>query len=113
MQMGDLTLVKILLAVGIAILLFSIMNYVNLTVAQSGYRAREMATRRLFGCTRGTVGVNMFTESLVMCVISLLIAVALACACAPYASQLLDTKLDLSLLASPLTVGIMQLSSCW
>lgn len=107
MQMGNLTLVKILLAVGIAILLFSIMNYVNLTVAQSGYRAREMATRRLFGCTKGTVGVNMFTESLVMCVISMLIAVALACMCAPYASQLLDTKLDLSLLASPLTLGIM------
>lgn len=107
MQTGNLTLVKILFAVGIAILLFSIMNYINLTVAQSGYRAREMATRRLFGCTKGTVGVNMFTESLVMCVISMLIAVALACMCAPYASQLLDTKLDLSLLASPLTLGIM------
>lgn len=107
MQTGNLTLVKILFAVGIAILLFSIMNYVNLTVAQSGYRAREMATRRLFGCTRGTVGVNMFTESLVMCVISMLIAVAFACVCTPYASQLLDKKLDISLLASPQAVGIM------
>lgn len=107
MQTGNLTLVKILFAVGIAILLFSIMNYVNLTVAQSGYRAREMATRRLFGCTRGTVGVNMFTESLVMCVISLLIAVAFACVCTPYASQLLDKKLDISQLASPQAVGVM------
>ena len=107
MQTGNLTLVKILFAVGIAILLFSIMNYVNLTVAQSGYRAREMATRRLFGCTRGTVGVNMFTESLVMCVISMLIAVAFACVCTPYASQLLDKKLDISLLSSPQAVGIM------
>ena len=107
MQTGNLTLVKILFAVGIAILLFSIMNYVNLTVAQSGYRAREMATRRLFGCTRGTVGVNMFTESLVMCVISMLIAVAFACVCTPYASQLLDKKLDISLLASPQAVGVM------
>ncbi len=107
LQMGNPTLVKILFAVGIAILLFSIMNYVNLTVAQSGYRAREMATRRLFGCTRGTVGVNMFTESLVMCIISMLIAVAFACICTPYASQLLDKKLDISLLASPQAVGIM------
>lgn len=107
MQTGNLTLVKILFAVGIAILLFSIMNYVNLTVAQSGYRAREMATRRLFGCTKGTVGVNMFTESLVMCIISMLIAVAFACVCTPYASQLLDKKLDISLLASPQAVGVM------
>lgn len=107
LQMGNPTLVKILFAVGIAILLFSIMNYVNLTVAQSGYRAREMATRRLFGCTKGTVGVNMFTESLVMCVISMLIAVAFACVCTPYASQLLDKKLDINILASPQAVGIM------
>lgn len=107
MQTGNLTLVKILFAVGIAILLFSIMNYINLTVAQSGYRAREMATRRLFGCTRGAVGVSMFSESLVMCIISLFIAVVFTCVCAPYASQLLDTKLDLSLLARPLAVGIM------
>lgn len=107
LQMGNPTLVKILFAVGIAILLFSIMNYVNLTVAQSGYRAREMATRRLFGCTRGTVGVNMFTESLVMCIISMLIAVAFACICTPYASQLLDKKLDINILASPQAVDIM------
>ena len=46
LQNGNFTLVKILFAVGVVILLFSIMNYINLTVAQSGYRAREMATRR-------------------------------------------------------------------
>ena len=106
MQSGNLTLVKILFAVGVVILLFSIMNYVNLTVAQSGYRAREMATRRLFGCQKSAVSTNMFMESLVMCAISLLIAVALACVCAPYAGRLLDTKLDLGMLTSPLTVAI-------
>ena len=107
MQTGNLTLVKILFAVGVVILLFSIMNYVNLTVAQSGYRAREMATRRLFGCQRSAVGANMFMESLVMCLLSLVIAVALACVCAPYAGRLLDTKLDTCMLASPQAVGII------
>ena len=106
MQSGNLTLVKILFAVGVVILLFSIMNYVNLTVAQSGYRAREMATRRLFGCHKSAVGANMFMESLVMCLLSLAIAVALANICAPYAGRLLDTKLDLGVLTSPFTVAI-------
>ena len=104
LQNGNFTLVKILFAVGVVILLFSIMNYINLTVAQSGYRAREMATRRLFGCSKSSVGTNMFMESLVMCVISLAVAIALACVSAPYASRLLDTKLDTGLLASPVTV---------
>ena len=104
LQNGNFTLVKILFAVGVVILLFSIMNYINLTVAQSGYRAREMATRRLFGCSKSSVGTNMFMESLVMCVISLAVAIALACVSAPYASRLLDTKLDTGLLTSPVTV---------
>ena len=105
--LGNYKLVSILAAVALVILLFSIMNYVNLTVAQSGYRAREMATRRLFGCQRSAVGANMFMESLVMCLLSLVIAVALACVCAPYAGRLLDTKLDLGVLASPQAVGII------
>ena len=99
--LGNYKLVSILAAVALVILLFSIMNYVNLTVAQSGYRAREMATRRLFGCTKAGVGGNMFGESLVMCLLSLAIAVALACVFAPYMGRLLETSISLKPLFSP------------
>ena len=99
--LGNYKLVSILAAVALVILLFSIMNYVNLTVAQSGYRAREMATRRLFGCTKTGVGGNMFGESLVMCLLSLAIAVAFACIFAPYMGRLLETSISLKPLFSP------------
>ena len=99
--LGNYKLVSILAAVALVILLFSIMNYVNLTVAQSGYRAREMATRRLFGCTKSGVGGNMFGESLVMCLLSLAIAVAFACVFAPYMGRLLETSISLKPLFSP------------
>ena len=98
---GNTGFVNILLAIGIVILLFSIMNYINLTVAQTGYRAREMATRRLFGCLKTDVGLNMFTESLVMCATACAIAVALAVAVAPRAGRLLDADIDVSLLTRP------------
>ncbi len=107
LHLGNPTLVKVLLAVAIVILLFSIMNYVNLTVAQAGYRAREIATRRLFGCNRISVGTNMFMESLVMCAISLAIAIVLACVCAPYADRLLDTKLHFAMLLKPSSIAII------
>ena len=107
LRLGNLTLVRVLFAVALVILLFSIMNYVNLTVAQAGYRAREMATRRLFGCNKGKISVNLFTESLVMCAVSLLFAVSLACVCAPYADRLLDTRIDLALLLTPSSIGII------
>ena len=107
-SLGDQTLVTILFAVGLVILLFAVMNYVNLTVAQSGYRAREMATRRLFGCSGGGIVATMFLESLVMCLASCLIAVGLAVAAAPHAGRLLGTKLDTSLLLHPVAaVGLL------
>ena len=104
---GNPTLVRILFAVGVVILLFSIINYVNLTVAQSGYRAREMATRRLFGCNRAGVAANMFMESLVMCAVSLALAAALVYALAPHAGRLLDTRLNLSLLQQPSVIVLI------
>ena len=45
LKQGDWKLVMILLSVGIAILLFAVINYINLTVAESGFRAKEMATQ--------------------------------------------------------------------
>ena len=98
---------KILFAVGVVILLFSIMNYVNLTIAQSGYRAREMATRRLFGCNKAGVAANMFMESLVMCAVSLALAAALVYALAPHAGRLLDTRLNLALLLQPSVIALI------
>ena len=41
------TLVNILLVVALVLLLSALFNYINLTVAQIGNRAKEMATRRL------------------------------------------------------------------
>ena len=107
LHLGNLTIVRILSAAGLVILLFAIMNYVNLTVAQSGYRAREMATRRLFGCSKTQVGTNMFFESLVMCAISCATAMLLASSFAPYVGSLLDTKIDTAALLRPLPLLVM------
>jgi hypothetical protein len=59
---GDKQFVLILLALGLAILLFALANYVNLTVAQAGFRTREMAARRLLGATRRKVFVRMMSS---------------------------------------------------
>ena len=90
---GDLKLVNILFTVGLVVLLFAIMNYINLTVAQSGFRAREMAIRRLLGSQRKEIIVRLIFESILLCFISLLIALALAFSLAPYANGILNTKL--------------------
>lgn len=58
MQKGDKTRLHILLAAVLAILFFAVSNYINLTVANTGFRAKEMATRRLFGSSQRSISLS-------------------------------------------------------
>lgn len=91
---GSWAFVMILFGVGGVILLFAVMNYINLTVAQTGFRAKEMAARRLLGASRGEIILKLILESTLMCVTALVIAFFLAAAVEPYAAQLLESKVD-------------------
>jgi len=96
LNQGDWRLVMILMSVGIAILIFAVINYINLTVAQSGFRAKEMATRRLLGSTRGELFARLILESTLLCFISFLLAIFLALLFAPSAGELLGTKISIA-----------------
>lgn len=100
-RQGDGKLVGVLFAVGLVILLFAVFNYVNLTNALSGRRMREMAMRRLVGATKKDVVVRIICESVLLCIVSLIVAFALAWAATPYTERLLNTQLDFSSLLSP------------
>lgn len=101
-ERGDSKLVDALFIFGIIVLLFSVMNYVNLTVAQSSRRAKEIATRRLFGAQRSMVALQLVGESIVMCAVALLIGMVLALAFSPIFNKLLDTEILFSPLISPI-----------
>lgn len=92
---GSWSFVMILFAVGAVILLFAVINYVNLTVAQTGFRAKEMAARRLLGASKGEVILKLILESTLMCLAAFVAAWLLAVAVEPYASRLLEERIDL------------------
>lgn len=87
---GDRRLVGILMAACIILLLFAVLNYINLTVAQSGRRAKEMATRRLLGSSRNGIMSRMIFEATVFAAVSTVLAIVIAEALSPYASRLLE-----------------------
>lgn len=90
---GSWPFVMILFGVGAVILLFAVMNYINLTVAQTGFRAKEMAARRLLGASRGEIILKLILESTFLCVVAFVIALFLAVAVEPGASRLLGSKI--------------------
>ncbi|MEG1934441.1 MAG: FtsX-like permease family protein [Rikenellaceae bacterium] len=99
---GDWKFVMILMSIGVLILLFAIINYVNLTVAQAGFRAKEMATRRLLGSSRGELFGRMIMESTLISFVSFVLAIGMAYIAAPYAADLLDTKIYMNDFITPL-----------
>ncbi len=101
---GNKRFVIILMSVGLLILFFAIFNYINLTVAQSGERAKEMATRRLLGSSRGDLFVRLMGETIILTVISFVVGWLLAYLAAPLAGDLLNTRLKLSVILSPVWI---------
>ncbi|MBP9994170.1 MAG: FtsX-like permease family protein [bacterium] len=78
MLKGEKNRIRILLSAIIAILLFAIMNYINLTTANTGFRAREMATKRLLGSRASSVFIALIAESTLMVLVAFLIGFFLA-----------------------------------
>ena len=73
MEKGNKGLLVILLSAVIAILLFAVTNYINLTVANTGMRAKEMATRRLLGSSTNEIISKLVGESILVVLTAFLI----------------------------------------
>lgn len=93
-ERGDKGKMTIFFTAAMAILLFAIINYVNLTVAQTSFRAKEMSLRRLYGTSREQTVRRLFMESLLLISLSALIALGLAFAVEDKASVLLGSTVD-------------------
>ena len=65
--------IKIFMAIGIFILLISLINYLNLTIGGLVRRAKEVGVRKSFGAARINLIGQFITEALIVTVISLLL----------------------------------------
>ena len=95
MLKGDKTRLSILLAAVLAILFFAVTNYINLTVANTGFRAKEMATRRLFGSSQHEISLKFIAESTLMVTLCFAIGLAVAFCFEKDASELFKGKISL------------------
>ncbi|MDY3848358.1 MAG: FtsX-like permease family protein [Prevotella sp.] len=108
-RQGDKKLVDLLLAVALVLLVCAIFNYINLTVAQAGKRAKEMATRRLLGESVWGVMVRYFKESALFTSACFIIGLLLALCLLPVFNDMLKTQISLpvSLLVLLVTVAAL------
>ena len=94
-RQGNKSLVDILLVVALVLLFSAIFNYINLTVAQIGRRAREMCTRRLLGESVAGLFGRYLRESALFTLACFVLGGVLAWAFKPLFDSMLETHVQL------------------
>ena len=86
---GNKSVLQMLLVVVLLLLVSAIFNYINLNLALSGKRAKEMATRRLLGAPQGSIVWKYIGESILFTAVCFALALLLAWALLPMMNELL------------------------
>ena len=87
---GDKATLRILMLVGLLLLLSAILNYINLSVALTGKRAKEMAVRQLSGASKGGIIWKYVAESIAFTAVCFAAGLLLAEAFCPAMNALLN-----------------------
>ena len=102
---GNDTLVYVLIAVGILLFASALFNYINLSVALAGKRAKEMAIRSTLGESKSRIRWRYVSESVLFVAVCLLLAFLLAKALEPVFNRYMAGDVGLEVSLSPLYLG--------
>jgi putative ABC transport system permease protein len=86
-------------AIGLLILLVACFNFMNLATARATMRAREISLRKCVGARRGQLMIQFLSESVIIALFALVLALALAEVLVPLYGSFLQTPLTLNYLA--------------
>ena len=99
---GDSTLVYVLIAIGVLLLTSALFNYINLSVALAGKRAKEMAIRSTLGEPNGRIRWRYVSESILFVAVCMVLALALAHVIEPTFNRYMAGDVGLAVSLSPL-----------
>jgi len=93
---GNVEYVYIFSAIAMFILLIACVNFMNLSTARSSNRAREVGVRKVLGSPRKYLIFQFLTESIIVTLVSAIIAVFAAWAALPLFNQLANKELTIT-----------------
>jgi putative ABC transport system permease protein len=93
---GSLTTLQICIGLSVILVLIASINFINLYIAQSARRAKEVGVRKALGASKGQLVVQFLTESLIVVVMAGLLALAMVELGLEEFNQLMGSQLSLS-----------------
>ena len=90
---GAITYVRIFMATAVMILALACINFINLATARSEKRAKEVGIRKTVGSDRKQLVLQFLSETVLMAVISFMLAIALVEGLLPFFNTLVNKEL--------------------
>ncbi|WP_298345018.1 ABC transporter permease [uncultured Algibacter sp.] len=101
---GNINNVYIFSIIGIFILLIASINFINLSTARSVERAREVGIRKVIGAGKNQLAFQFIGESIIVCLLSFLVALGLASLSLPYFNDLAGKTVSTGIFIEPINV---------
>ncbi len=98
---GNITFVYTFVGVALITLLIASINYINLSIARSLRRSKEVGVRKALGALKGQLIKQFMGESLLFCGIALLLSLLLIVLLLPVLNNLTEKELAFSAIVSP------------
>lgn len=95
-------LIFLIQLVGIFILTLALVNFINLTIARSSLRAREIAIRKVHGSSRFELIKQLLFESILISILVAPISLLIVSLSEPYFKQITHTQVSLDIIHQPL-----------
>jgi putative ABC transport system permease protein len=96
---GRIQQVRIFVGLALGILLIACINFMNLATARAGKRAKEVGIKKTIGASRTSLVRQFLLESVIMVLMSMVIAITVLEVTLPIFNNLLNTKINLSYLS--------------
>ncbi|WP_285057318.1 ABC transporter permease [Pedobacter ginsengisoli] len=104
---GDIERIYLFIALAVGILLIACINFMNMATAKSERRAKEVGIKKTIGASRASLISQFLTESILLTVISVLVAVVLTEILLPTFNNLLNIELSINYYSSRYWIGIL------
>jgi len=98
----SMDLIKALSLIGIFLLIIACVNFINLATAQAINRSKEVGIRKVLGSNRNQLTLQFISETFIITVCAVVLAIGIAEIALPFLNQLLKTKLNTAFLTDPL-----------
>lgn len=106
---GDKTVVYIFISIAVLIMLIACINFTNLSTIRAVERSKEVGLRKVLGAYKKHLIAQFIGESMLLTLVSCLLAVGLLFLCMPWYNQLLGNSLTVSWNSAPIYLFLVSI----